>query len=103
ISLSGDDDTLYRDYICEADNGQTAVRTVTLKKATAPAEPNLKLIDSLSTTVELEVQKPSNNGGQPVTSYNYKYYSLKDPGNVKQGVLNGESLVLCFFRVGFNH
>ncbi|KAK3770657.1 hypothetical protein RRG08_037850 [Elysia crispata] len=92
ININGEDSTVYRDYLCEADNGQTAVQRVTLKEATAPGKPVLSILDSLSTMVEMKVEKPANDGGQPVTSYKYSYYEASDNANKETGVLEGNDI-----------
>ena len=56
----------------------------------APGKPVLSILDSLSTMVEMKVEKPANDGGQPVTSYKYSYYEASDNANKETGVLEGE-------------
>ncbi|GFO10979.1 ncam-related cell adhesion molecule [Plakobranchus ocellatus] len=86
VHIQDDDKTLYRNYLCKADNGQEAVRTVTLKEATAPERPTLTVLKTFSTMVTLEVTKPTEDGGQPVNGYEYQYETA-DGSNLEMGVI----------------
>ncbi|GFR78548.1 NCAM-related cell adhesion molecule [Elysia marginata] len=85
ISLSGDDDTLYRDYICEADNGQTAVRTVTLKKAKAVERDSVTFhIKQLepSTSYVIEIQAVNIVDKSPFRQITFQTQEVSEPGQL---------------------
>ncbi|KAH9504312.1 hypothetical protein Btru_064606, partial [Bulinus truncatus] len=80
---------LYGKYVCEASNTLgNEKQMVTLKQATAPGQPKVKVVEALSTSAKLILLKPDNNGGVEVTSYKYKF--IQNGNQLKEEDINLE-------------
>ncbi|CAF1018260.1 unnamed protein product [Adineta steineri] len=70
-------------FQCQADNSRIEKHLITLRRAELPREARITKIKPNSTSIELNVQPPTEFGGLPLLNYIVKYEEINIPNSVK--------------------